>query len=287
MVGKTTVKIDTASGLLATEYTPEEYIKEIENSAHHCILYYLDKDDPLGTRPKNPEQDPQFSLWESAVLDWAKREGKIASSSVPTEYDNVHLPENRPTIEIINPKNKSTIDNNQLNVDINASAPRGIAKISYYIDEALVEEVYTYPFSLKKNISFLNNGYHTLKAKACDDVGNCSETLIDFNVKNSTVENLDSDISLIFPTEGMAINKDIDFPLEVRLAASNNRAIAEISVYYQINGEIKQLNNTQDVINLRYRWPEPDLEGKYELWAKMKTWTGQEKETNHVNIYIQ
>jgi hypothetical protein len=135
---------------LATEYTPEEYIKEIENSAHHCILYYLDKDDPLGPAPKNPEKDPQFNLWESAVLDWAKREGKIASSSVPTEYDNVHLPENRPTIEIINPKSKSTIDNSQLNVDVNASAPRGIAKINYYIDEALIEEVYTYPFSLKK-----------------------------------------------------------------------------------------------------------------------------------------
>jgi hypothetical protein len=106
-------------------------------------------------------------------------------------------------------------------------------------------------------------------------------------VKNSAVDNLDSDISLVFPTEGMAINKDIDFPLEVKLAATNNRAIAEVSIYYRINEETKQLNNTQDVINLRYRWPGPDLEGKYELWAKMKTWTGQEKETNHVNIYIQ
>ena len=36
----------------------------------HDILYYVMKDDPHGAYPKNPESDPQFSLWEYPVSVW-------------------------------------------------------------------------------------------------------------------------------------------------------------------------------------------------------------------------
>lgn len=38
----------------------------------HSILFYVDKNDPLGPFPENPSNDPQFKNWESAVLNWAK-----------------------------------------------------------------------------------------------------------------------------------------------------------------------------------------------------------------------
>jgi 1A family penicillin-binding protein len=36
----------------------------------HTILYYVNKDDPLGPPLSNPTNDPQFKNWEEAVLRW-------------------------------------------------------------------------------------------------------------------------------------------------------------------------------------------------------------------------
>lgn len=41
----------------------------------HEILYWLNKDDPLGPQPINPESDPQFRLWEWPLQKWAKEHG--------------------------------------------------------------------------------------------------------------------------------------------------------------------------------------------------------------------
>jgi membrane peptidoglycan carboxypeptidase len=38
----------------------------------HNILFFVDRQDPLGPIPKNPYQDPQFSYWENAVNNWFK-----------------------------------------------------------------------------------------------------------------------------------------------------------------------------------------------------------------------
>ncbi len=37
----------------------------------HDILYWVDKDNPQGPVPKNPEKDPQFAAWEKGVQKWA------------------------------------------------------------------------------------------------------------------------------------------------------------------------------------------------------------------------
>ena len=39
----------------------------------HCILYYVDKNDPLGPPPANPENDPQFLNWELPVRLWQEQ----------------------------------------------------------------------------------------------------------------------------------------------------------------------------------------------------------------------
>ncbi|MCK4554757.1 PBP1A family penicillin-binding protein, partial [Candidatus Parcubacteria bacterium] len=96
--GEIKVKIDKSSGLLATEYTPEHLIEEKTFSQHHSILYYINKNDPRGDPAKDPVKDPQFELWESRILDWAKeQEQELTDEKPPTEYDNLHKPENQPT----------------------------------------------------------------------------------------------------------------------------------------------------------------------------------------------
>jgi len=39
----------------------------------HNILYYVNKNSPLGPIPSNPSRDNQFSNWEASVLNWAIR----------------------------------------------------------------------------------------------------------------------------------------------------------------------------------------------------------------------
>ncbi|GIW65174.1 MAG: hypothetical protein KatS3mg093_153 [Candidatus Parcubacteria bacterium] len=36
----------------------------------HTILYYVQRDNPLGPLPENPFSDPQFSYWEKGVQNW-------------------------------------------------------------------------------------------------------------------------------------------------------------------------------------------------------------------------
>jgi penicillin-binding protein 1C len=40
----------------------------------HSILYYVDKNDPLGPKPSRPEIDPQFPMWEKSVKEWIKKQ---------------------------------------------------------------------------------------------------------------------------------------------------------------------------------------------------------------------
>jgi len=38
----------------------------------HTILYYVNRKNPTGSYPSNPESDSQFTNWETGVLSWAK-----------------------------------------------------------------------------------------------------------------------------------------------------------------------------------------------------------------------
>ncbi len=180
---ETKVKIDKASGLLATEFTPPSFIEEKSFREVHSILYYVNKADPTGPAPKNPAADPQFNLWESRVLGWAKR-NNISTDQIPTEKDNLHIPENRPVFSVTNLKDGESIKSKMLNIFIEASAPRGIARAEYFIDAGHLATVSAAPFHLVNTpIDFLPSGFHELLVRVCDDIDNCSEQKINFNYK--------------------------------------------------------------------------------------------------------
>ncbi len=54
---------------------PYESIQETLSGGIHSILYWLDKDNPRGNIPQNPESDPQFKYWEYGVRKWATEKG--------------------------------------------------------------------------------------------------------------------------------------------------------------------------------------------------------------------
>jgi 1A family penicillin-binding protein len=182
-VGLTKVKIDKASGLLATEFTPPSFIEEKSFQEPHTILYYINKNDPRGPEPKNPSDDPQFDLWESRIQAWAIK-NKINIEKPPTEKDNLHLPENRPNFSISNFFDGQEITNGMLSISILASAPRGIGRVEYSIDSTTPEIITTYPFGLEKNLYGFSTGFHDITIKVCDDIDNCSEQKLTFNLKS-------------------------------------------------------------------------------------------------------
>ncbi len=57
---------------LANSKCPDDEDEDKKFFVGHTILYYLNKNDPLGKSPKNPKDDPQFTHWEEAVLEWGK-----------------------------------------------------------------------------------------------------------------------------------------------------------------------------------------------------------------------
>ena len=91
-VNELMVKIDRISGKLATNLTPLDLIDEKTYPQIHCILYYMNKDDPQGEG--DGRDDPQFQNWEQPVLNWinALENGYIYNQNPPQEYDNIHVP---------------------------------------------------------------------------------------------------------------------------------------------------------------------------------------------------
>ena len=291
---KTVVKIDKSTGLLATEYTPANFIEEKEfYNQPHCILYYVNKDDPLGPVPNNPTDDPQFNLWESRVIAWAEKNRgsstlSVSTSTPPTEYDNTHKPENQPTFKIISPTDKQTILEPNLNVDIEASAPRGVNRAEYYINDSLFYSNYSFPFSMNKNINVLNNGFHKLKARVCDDVDNCSEKEIEFNLilENNQAKKIEA--SIIEPSGDTSLNKG-SYPLNVKVKVNDAGQLAKTILFYQPeNGSPTQISSqvgaSGDTVELS--WKDAPAAGNYQLFAEVYSWSGSNVKTAPINISV-
>ena len=290
-----TVKIDKASGLLATEFTPESFIEEKTFANYHSILYYVDKEHPLSERPTNPETDPQFKPWEEAITTWVEKiseedveNNDLVLKPAPTKEDNLHLPENTPTLKILNFEDNQIV-NNILNIDINVGAPRGIDEVNYYINNNLLSSKNSFPFSLSQNISFLNNGQHELKIEACDDVDNCREKSFNFTLRGSNQNNNKSSISLLSPNNGLIVSS-IDFPLSVSLKITNPEKISNINAYIK-NRENDEVNNvfsqnSPGIENLNISWNKKPDSGTYDFWVSANLWSGNIIETKKILLNI-
>ncbi|PIR05001.1 MAG: penicillin-binding protein [Candidatus Liptonbacteria bacterium CG11_big_fil_rev_8_21_14_0_20_35_14] len=108
--------IITTKPILQGDYTWQNQI--------HNILYYVKKDEPSGPLPENPERDPQFNGWESAVLKWAQNNIPNFSEYNKTrifDYSNSLNPEL--SIIINSPKNGSYMQGGfKFEADINTNS---------------------------------------------------------------------------------------------------------------------------------------------------------------------
>ncbi len=160
---------------------------KIDNQTYpqiHSILYYVDKNDPQGPLPQNPDRDPQFYNWEEPVLKWA-------ANSIPNfaAVYNRLLPSNsgeesasspvQTAIEFLSLKNGDFIKTNSINVQAQISSPTDIKYIELLFNNKQMDKrngnfgkTFTYQYQLIPNNTELQN---SLKIKVSDASGNQNE----------------------------------------------------------------------------------------------------------------
>ena len=171
------VRVNRETGKLASENTPPELIEEREYKEVHSILYYVNRQDPLGAIPSNPAADPMFDRWEGSVRSWV--EGKPEySDTPPTEVDDVYTEDNRPSVEITSPS--AEVTGNEVTVTVKATAPNSIRQVDVFLNDEAVFSSESGSFSRKISVS--KEGENVLTVRAFDQFLHRGEASVTFDV---------------------------------------------------------------------------------------------------------
>jgi 1A family penicillin-binding protein len=290
-----TINIDKATGLLATDLTPPDMVIQKTFNQSHSILFYVDKDNPTGPMPTDPTKDSQFNEWEKDVQAWATKQTptssiELATGTPPTTFDNVHTADNKPVIKIISPTNNSIITGNTLTTNIQADAPRGVASVSYYINDNLFAQKTGHFFNLTNQpLTQFTNGYYNLKVTACDDVKNCASDSIELNLVGGNEKNNTSVSAVISsPANGLALG-DGELPITIKFQLSNPTQIGRLEVYLRSSNNQESLIGTISSISSNDAsliWPGPKQSGTYILYGKVYNWEGDATKIAETTITI-
>jgi len=171
-----TVKIDSVSGKLATEFTPKEAVVEATyvnfkpiadmfNWAQEIKNYY----------EANPDKSPQTQA------------GDIRIGVAPTEYDDVHTAqtaEESPTISILSPTTGDVLPYGDFNVMVKIESKREIKQVDYYIDDKKLYFANTAPYRGFLNVFqvYEPGSKHLVVAKVVDVLGYSGESAIEIKV---------------------------------------------------------------------------------------------------------
>ncbi|MEK7116475.1 MAG: penicillin-binding transpeptidase domain-containing protein, partial [Patescibacteria group bacterium] len=225
------IKIDAVSGKRATTLTPPDAIVEKTFRDAHEILFYLDKDDPHGPVPEDPTRDPQYANWESAVREWVQRTNWItATSTPPSEFDDVHTTENKPIVTIGSPTPNQEWKNRAQSVAATVIASRRIARMEAYSEGNLLGAKFSEPWTIPIQFpNAIDRGFHDLEVIATDDVGNRGNATVTINL-NADAASLS--LGVIDPATGSHIASG-KFPVAVILLVTDLSNAAKIDLYIQ------------------------------------------------------
>lgn len=113
----------------------------------HSILYYIDKNDPLGAPPS--KKDIQFKNWEKAASDWWQ-DGYSSNTS----------------ISILSPEENEEVDSTGFTIEVNAKSEEELKKVEFFFNDKLIGVIegpgpnYILNYSLPLGVS---SGEHTIK----------------------------------------------------------------------------------------------------------------------------
>ncbi len=146
----------------------------------HNILHWVNRNDPLGPAPTNPDNDPQYEEWEKAVRDWVKQ-NSVSDNVDITNPDRI----TKPKLQIININNNGTyVSDSPIVVIVKMSDDRKLSSGEVLLNNQKIGdlnvETMSFMFMPQENpfISEKNN----LKINARDEVGNSFTTGVNFYI---------------------------------------------------------------------------------------------------------
>ncbi len=289
-ITKKTYLINSITGFLADENTPQELIEEVERYKHHSILHYINKKDPLGPVPNNPENDPQYVIWEEAIEKWAKEDEEFENFIVPKNREDLDLEDSNIELEILSPINNTDINSSDLIVNISVISERDVVLTEYLLNNIIWQRKNNLNEVLVADISFLSNTSHELTVRVCDDLFHCDSKTVTFNLNKQDELILEKpEVIISYPPNGVSLN-EIDFPLTINLNIENPKSISSINLYL-INkeDESKKLLSNQ-IINqekqITYLLSDKPDTGSYQISGQIFTWINESFEIPNINLVI-
>jgi penicillin-binding protein 1A len=154
-------KIKKNTYCLANDSCPSDSKDKKSFVDSHSILYYVNKDNPLGDPPTNPKSDPQFKGWEDAVKKYID-DNKIHGDTVPTnacqasDFSDGKSKNKSPSISISSPSDGDTVTDSSLPIKIAADSPNGIKNITISINGTAIysssnDSSFTYTYTIPDN----------------------------------------------------------------------------------------------------------------------------------------
>ena len=145
------------------------------------------------------------------------------------------------------------------------------------------------PKEITENVDFLNNAYHKLLVKTCDDVGNCSEKNLDFNwaTKNNPVSGSKNNIRLDQPADEIELSSN-QGSINFSFAIMHSNRSAKLNLNYEKDGKITTIRsvdhvNPQTIITLSGGLPP----GEYAFFGELFDWNGDVLKSQAVSIKIK
>ncbi|MBI2507283.1 MAG: hypothetical protein HYW09_01575, partial [Candidatus Niyogibacteria bacterium] len=185
--GSRTYTIDKISKKLATAFTPQQYKEERPLIQIHSILYWLDKNNPDGPIPQNPSDDSQFSLWEYPVRKWAESKNlrEESESDIPTQYDDVHLPQYAPSVSFALEPPSEIQYSGSLSFRLAATGHYPINQMDIIFGGRFIGSIRNAPYSFSIDLAKIKDlrPEETLVVNVYDSVGNSSSLEKKINLK--------------------------------------------------------------------------------------------------------
>jgi 1A family penicillin-binding protein len=159
-----------------------------ENTTAHSILYWVNKDDPLGPAPSNPSSDPQFKYWEHGVLLWQVTQGNISISDIINATLNEDTDTKpRPKVSINSPEKDERFNKNEkITVRFKVESVDEIDRVEYFVDNiafGVISPGDSYRFSFVPKEHDLESGTHKILIVAHTKEATHSGASVEFRIR--------------------------------------------------------------------------------------------------------
>jgi len=265
----------------------------------HSVLFYINRSDPQGSSPQHAEADPQFVRWEEGVRNWIGKsrqadagqgENILYADSLPIPECSASSSDDLPKVTIVEPAT-TILRSSPVTVKVNIELPGQLKEVRFLFDgQEIATRGADGPFEATLNFDSSFSGRQTLLVMAVTDnnlVGRAHRTFI------INPDDTPPAISLHTPQDNKAF-KPTDFPIKVKVTATDASGIELVDVLYTKEGETgtQRIGRTSDLSPIapnRYEviWQDSPGPGSYTVYAIAYDNTGNPSESARHTITIE